>query len=380
MINNIEKIARILRIDKKTVESVASASVLDKIVKENDKKIKEKLEILDAKQTVKHSVFNSLLDKAEEDDKKLPQDFTGLLDTAKKLAKVKNGFFLKEEKARELLLNTPPRNVKFTPLEIPSLTGLTKDENLFEVFASLRFVEDNEWMNKVFFKQYENLTPDDFEERPIKTIVLGDKWTKIAEQFLKEKYHNVSHLKELGVIFILPATMGVPGESLRTLSLALHYYYEIDFYSKLFRKYARGNNFAKDLTSSLRGDVLDKKLALKQWMIIQQYLTKHDKNDWRLAQPHVNPEAIHYKKSEDQIAELFDFWKDLDWVGDFFEERFVSFNLSDIIFSLVRKRENIKYLYHHQEALWNKIFAELYGDDKMEEMVVENWEKGYIQI
>jgi len=360
-----EKIARILRCEKETLESAVGVDVLDRIVKENEKKIKEKIAVLGD-----NDVYDALLDKAEKDDKKLPQDFLGLFDQAKSLTKAKNGFFLKQEKAKEFLLNTPPRNVK-----------LTKDEDLFEVFASLRFTEDDEWMNKVFFKQYENLTPDDFEEREIKTIVLSDKWKGVAEDFLKKKYHNVSHLKELGVIFILPATMGVAGEGLRTLSLVLHYYHEIDFYSKLFRKYAKGNNFAKDLTSSLRGDVLDKKLESGQWMIVQQYLAKHDKNDWRLAQLHVNPEAIHYKKSEDEIAELFNFWKDMDWVGNFFKEEFVVFNLSDIIFSLVRKKENIKYLYHHQEALWNKIFSEIVGgDDKMEELIVNNWEKGFMDI
>ena len=368
-----EKIARILKTDENIIEAAVSADVLGKIVEENEKKIKEKTVILGGA-----NIYDALLGKAEEDDKKLPRDFPGLLNEAKKLARVGNGLFLKKEKAKEFLLNTPPRNVK-----------LTRDEDLFEVFASLRFVEDDEWMNKVFFKQYENLTPDDFEERSIKTIVLSDKWENVAEEFLKKKYHNVSHLKELGVIFILPATTGIAGESLRTLSLVLHYYHEIDFYSKLFRKYSKSDNFADDLISSLRGDVLGKKLELGQWMIIQQYLAKYDKNDWRLSQPHVNPEAIHYKKSEDEISVIFDFWKDLDWVGD----EFASFNLTDTVFSLVRRKEGIKYIYHHQEALWNKIFYEFVGlpatpeacdggrgEDKMEEMIIDNFEKGYIEL
>jgi len=39
-----EKIAKILRADKNTVSAVASGEILDKIVEENEKIIKEKLE------------------------------------------------------------------------------------------------------------------------------------------------------------------------------------------------------------------------------------------------------------------------------------------------------------------------------------------------
>ena len=228
---------------------------------------------------------------------------------------------------------------------------------------------------------------------------MSEKWREVAEKFLKKKWHNISHLKELGVIFVLPAVLKISGETLRTLALILHYFHEIDFYSKLFRKFATSGAFSQKLIASLRGDVLDNRFSEedmgRKWMIVQRYLAKDDENDWRLFEPHVNPEALHWKKAEADVASLtalgeaigvdFGFWDGLGFVGDYYPTEsgidvLVSFNLVDTVMSLVKKKEMIKYLYHHQEALWNKIFTEFVGEEKMEQMIIDNFEKGYIEL
>jgi len=99
----------------------------------------------------------------------------------------------------------------------------------------LRFVEDEEWLNTVFFKQYEGLGADDFEERPVIVKPLSSKWIKATAHFVDKKFHNVSHLKELGVIFIIPVSFGVRGEITRLFGLLSHYFHEVYFYSELFR-------------------------------------------------------------------------------------------------------------------------------------------------
>jgi len=48
--------------------------------------------------------------------------------------------------------------------------------------------------------------------------------------------------------------------------------------------------------------------------------------------------------------------------------------------SLVKEKEMIKYLYHHQEALWNKIFISYLGQEKVEAIVKENLLKGWFEI
>ena len=60
-------------------------------------------------------------------------------------------------------------------------------ENFFEVYSSLRFLEDRDWMNQKFLKQYDSLTPDDFEEREVKVMILDKKWTEAAKDFTDKK-------------------------------------------------------------------------------------------------------------------------------------------------------------------------------------------------
>ena len=126
--------------------------------------------------------------------------------------------------------------------------------------------------------------------------------------------------------------------------------------------------FRGDVLSNLPSPSSDER---RSFLIIQRYLAKDDENDHRLFLPHLNPEALHWDPAETALAKIegLDFWKDLDWVGDFFKietggEVPVSFNLVDTVMSLVQEKEMIKYLYHHQEALWNKIFVSYFGRRK----------------
>lgn len=413
-----EKIAKILRTDKDFVKTAAERlrefsghnDVFPRLIEENERKMKERLEKLGLSSSSNASdIYRALIAKVKRDDEALLRLLGGptcdteegcrtLIKFAKEFANVPKGHFLKREKAIEFLKKEPPPNT-LAFFQLSGVDELLKRFDLFEVYSALRFVEDGTWLNKVFFSQLNGVRPDDFEEREIEVHVLHQDWLKAAEKFVKKKYHNVSHLKELGVIFVIPLKIDTPGETLRVFSLILHYLHEVTFYSKLFRKYARGDPsaFSPKLVSGLRGDVLDSHFPDedrgKKWMIVQRYLAKDDPNDWRLFEPHVNPEAVHWSKAENDIARLgmrygelgLDFWNDLDHVGDYFQDEagvevLVSFNLIDTVMSLVQEKEMIKYLYHHQEALWNRIFAEYVGREKIEEMIVEGFEKGYIQL
>lgn len=412
-----EVIAKILRTDKDFVKiaavELAKASghddVLTKLIELNQQMINDRLGRMKVASEKAETIFRALSRKVQEHDHRLWETFrrpvcdndvgcSTLLGFARESANVGKGFFLKQEKAREMLEIEPPRNI-LSFFKMNSVSELLKEQDLFEVFSALRFIEDKKWLNTVFLRQLDDVTPDDFEEREIKMHVLSGEWLKAAESFLKKKYHNVSHLKELGIIFVIPLTIDTPGETMRLFGLLLHYLHEVSFYSKLFRKYASEDpkQFSQKLISALRGDVLDKRFAEedrgKKWMIVQQYLAKDDINDWRLFEPHINPEAIHWSKAENDIARFgqkfpqigLDFWTDLDFIGNYYPDAsgvdvLVSFNLIDTVMSLVQKKEMIKYLYHHEEALWNKIFSEYMGQEKMEQLIIDNFEQGYIDI
>jgi len=414
---SVKKIARILRTDKNIVANTCdrmedvtgNKNVPEKIMEENEILVEKALSRLGVRRDAFHfEVYNALIAKIKENDEKIfklfreprPVNYEGcktLLNFAQEIAKIPEGFFLKKEKAEEFLRNEPPKKI-LEALGYKTVDELLEKEELLQVYSALRFIEDMEWLNNTFFAQYEALTPNDFEMRKIEVKVLDGKWLTAAEKFLKKKYHNVSHLKELGVIFVIPLELKVAGETMRLFSLVLHYLNEVNFYSKLFQGFKeKPEVFAERLISSLRGDVLDERFPegkVANWNIVQRYLAKDDEFDWRLFEPHVNPEALHWSKAESMIAgfnERFpetelDFWQDLDSVGDFFKteagvDNLVSMNLIDTVMSLVMDKDMIKYLYHHQEAMWNKIFSEYVGGQKeMEDMIVKNFTNGYISF
>jgi len=408
-----EKIARILRIEKQAVVDLeknlnritGKSNYLYSLVEENDRLIDESLDNLGlGRNAMALDVSDALISKVESDDLRVfqylkspqlsnPKDCQRIVDLAKEISPKRKGFFLKKEIAEGFLKAEPPQKV-MKALGYSSVEAMLAKEDLLEVYSSLRFLEDQEWLNNRFFKQYQNLKPADFEEREIEVRVLGTQWKDAAEKFVQKKYHNISHLKELGVIFVIPITLKVSGEILRTLSLLAHYFHEVYFYSDLIKRFAESDprSFPENFISLLRGDVLNKLPASSSddscsFLIIQRYLAKDDENDHRLFLPHVNPEALHWDKAEESLAKIegLDFWKDLDWIGDFFKietggEVLISFNLVDTIMGLVMEKEMIKYLYHHQEALWNKIFVSYFGQEKMEKLIKENIIKGWFEV
>ncbi len=409
----LEKIAKILRVPKKTLDDLeieleqatGKVGVLERIFFENEELAGEKLKALGVSHDASAlEVYDALISKVEADDlellyiighKKLrgQKASQAVVDFVKKIHPPGRGYFIKKEKAKQLLIAEPPKKI-IVALGYKNVGQLIEKEDLLEIYSALRFLEDPQWQNKVFFKQYETLRPDDFEERPMELRALSEKWVKAAQKFVQKKHHNVSHLKELGVIFVLPIFLGISGETLRLLSLLLHYLHEVRWYSENFRRFAQDEKtFAANLISNLRGDVLEKRLpevALEvrqpRFLVIQRYLAKDDANDWRLFEPHINPEALHWWRAIDDLMKIkirgLEFWEGMGWVGDFFKteagpETLVSFDLVDTVMSLVKRKELAKYLYHQQEALWNKIFIEYFGlaelEKKSKNYIIRGW-------
>jgi len=313
---------------------------------------------------------------------------------ARKIASVGRGFFLKIEKAEKILRKSQPDNL-LTYLGLSSVDELFRKHDVVEAFAALRFVETDEWMHKTFEVAYSGLTAKDLEERDVTVRVLGPEWWGIAKKFVEKKHHNVSHLKEFGVIFINPIQESVAGKFLRDFALMLHYFHEIDFYSKLFRKYAPSADFADKLKTLLRGDVPEvNKVEAGEWLIVQRYLAKENPEDQRLFLPRVNPESIHWLRGERDLTTYkypnlrvnLKLWHNLDWVGGFYDGdvgQIVSFDLEDNAMSLVSFAEGREehFNYHQREAMWTKMFMEYAGGEaKTEELLAENFYNGIIKF
>jgi len=416
--NPIQYIAKLLRTPEnvlvdlfaKMEKATGKKGVSEKIFEENKKVVSQKLAdlgIAEEKADAQY-VERELLKKTKEADEAFfeflgkpdflkPETCQKMIDIAEEAKPGKeSGFFLKEDKLRDFLFLNPPRNILET-LGYKDVKEMLEKEDFYEIFAALRFIEDERWLNRVFFRPYNDLRAEHFEERGIKVKMLSEKWAAIAEKFVGKKLHNISHLKELGLVFILPMKKeNFPGQSIETFSLVMHYLYEIDFYSKLFKKYSKTADFGVNFVKLLSGSIVGQMPASTDgvnWRIVVRYLAKLDENDPRLFEPHVNPETIHWLKAEKVMDELsqkspetkLDFWRQVDdFVGEIFPagkkgEEIVSFDLLDNVLSLTHAGLG-KYLYHQQEALWNKIFIEYMGEERLEEMVVDNIEKGYIKL
>lgn len=400
-----------MNLDQKMSTITGQKGVIDSISEENDALVaKNLIELGLPLDSTAEEVYSALINRLIHLDKHLFEllgrpDLMNLAVVCGKMCEVAfqvftppKGLFIKKEKVVELLNKYKPDNL-LSHFGYSSVDMLIEKEGFASVVSALRFAQSEEWMHKFFDTAYDDLKPTDFEEREVEMKILEPKWLEVAEKFLAKKYHNVSHLKEFGVIFITPIKLDVPGETSRMFTLLLHYLHEVPFYSGLFRKYIHDDDFIVKFKSLLRGDVPSGPMldgGKLTWRIVQRYLAKDNENDPRLFEQHVNPEAEHWFKAEEDFGRLsrmmgreddqlnFRFWIGQDFVGGLFkdrngEEQLIGFNYIDLVMSLVKKG-HIKYLYHHQEALWNKIFSEYMGRETMNRMIEESLIKGFIEL
>jgi len=424
MLEPYKKLATILRttpevlyeLDGKMSKITGQDGVVESIANQNDVLVSKTLAELSLSRTsTAEEVYTALVNRLINLDKNLYElldkpDLSKMSVTCGKLCEIAfklfsppKGMFIKKEKVAELLEKYRPDNL-LNHFGYSNAKELLEKEGFASVVSALRFTQNTDWMHKFFDVAYNELKPEDFEERDVELKVLETKWLQVADKFLEKKYHNISHLKEYGVIFVIPLPIDTAGETMRMFTLIMHYLHEVPFYSDLFRKFMKDSDFIDKFKSLLRGDVSDKKIESLPtgqagnrpvWRVVQTYLAKDDEQDFRLFEPHVNPEAEHWFKVSEDLERLarmlpnesrvdLGYWAGLDYVGDFFkdqsgQEQLVSFDLTDLIMSLVKKGQ-VKYLYHQQEALWNKIFSEYEGRERMNELIGENIINGFIEL
>lgn len=419
MQDSYNKLARILRVppeslldlERKMSAVSGQEGVIDDIANQNDILVARTLAEMGLDKNAKaEEVYDSLVQRLIHIDQLLYEALDKpdlaqmsvacgkLCEMAFKVFTPPRGLFIKREKVAELLDKFKPENL-LNHFGYATARELIDKEGFASVVSALRFTQSKEWMHKFFDESYGSLTPDDFEERNVELVVLDQKWLSVADKFLEKKYHNISHLKEYGIIFVIPLPIDTPGETMRMFTLILHYLHEVPFYSALFLKFMKDSDFISKIQSLLRGDVSEEKTpdgGKMVWRVVQRYLAKDDESDFRLFEHHVNPEAEHWFRAEEDLGRLsrmlgrdggrlnLGYWTGLDFVGDFFkngsgQDQLVSFDLIDLIMSVVKKG-HIKYLYHQQEALWNKIFSEFMGRERMNQLIEENIINGFIEL
>ncbi len=298
----------------------------------------------------------------------------------------KDGWFLKEDKARAMLRAHPPVAV-MERLGYHLVSQLLETENIYELMLSLRFAEDADWLN-VFDATYKGLKPTDFEPREIKVVTFDPKkWGDIAVHFIAKKRHNITHSKEMGAIAIMPMTeTRMTGVTLKVMPLLFHYFNEIRLYSSFFKLMQDKTNFGAIVAETLIADT--PKLRLTEhshihWRVIQRYFAKLKEPHPEIFQPHVQPEDLHWRRAEEVLYEIdpeLEFWRGLDFVAVMKGHDTVTFALMDVSLSYSNGLHyDDRYLYHFRESLWNELFARYLGEKVLEQQLLVHLDSAMIK-
>jgi len=346
---------------------------------------------LDVKDTTGRELYHALIAKVKEHDAHLAKSIGGtpnmkvkeLLPLLKKAAeKVKtprDAWVLKKSVAKEMLRRTPPPNI-MKRLGYRSVDSMLKRENLAEVYGALRFAETPEWLN-AFDEHYKKLKPSDFETRKIEIVIMpGERWGNIAEHFIQKKRHNITHLKELGVILMLPVMADhLPGITIWVMSLLFHYTNEIRLYSSYFKLQQVKKNFGEIIVTTLIADPdLGPIMAGHHihWRVIQRYFGKFETESHpEIFEPHVQPEDLHWRHAEDILYDIdpeLGFWRGTDYVALMHDGRPTAFNMMDVAASYCNETPyEARTIYHFRESLWNEIFMRYMGQKTLQEQVLK---------
>lgn len=291
----------------------------------------------------------------------------------------KKAWLLKHSVAKRLLQKTPPKKV-MNQLGYRSIDSMIKRESIGEIFGAIRFLETADWNNK-FIATYKSLKPTDFEVRNIEIIHLDEKkWGNSAQQFVGRKRHNITYLKELGVVLMLPMPITrMPGITITALPLLLHYINEIRLYSSFFKMQQVRSDFSSILIDTLITDP-GKHAEIggqhMHWRVIHRHFgSKGAQNHPDIFEPHVEPDDLAWRKTEEVLYRLepaLHFWHDMEYVAVVFDGQPVSFNLMDVAVSYVN---NLPYgsqaVHHFRDSLWNELYIRYLGEQSLEKQVLK---------
>ena len=350
---------------------------------------------LDPKDTTGSELYRALFNLVEKHDAFLaarigcddPKDVRAVLPRIRDLIEAldlpKNAWLLKASVAKRLIKAMPPKKV-MKQLGYRSIDSMLKREPIAELYAGMRFLETTEWQNK-FLQSYKSLKPTDFETRKIEVLLLdSEKWGASAHKFVGTTRHNITHLKEIGAVIILPFPVErLSGITITTLPLLLHYINEIRLYSSFFKMQQVHPNFSAILVETLITDPGNHVQIGGQhvhWRVIHKHFGKQDGNDHPdIFEPHVEPEDLIWRKAEETLYRLepaLHFWHDAEYVAVEFDGRPVSFNIMDVAVSYVNDLMYGQQSVHHfRESLWNEMYLRYMGEKALQAQVLQQLAK-----
>lgn len=294
---------------------------------------------------------------------------------------------IKHSVAKKMLKALPPKKV-MKKLNYRSIDSLLKRESIATIFAGIRVFESQDWQ-KNFVAKYKKLTPADFETRPVEIVIMNQKeWVESVETYVSKNQQNITHLKEIGVIAILPIPNSVKDGLVITLLLfLLHYLGEIRAYSSYCKLQQVHADFGERYAGMITHDATSLVHMAGQplhWRIVHRYFGSAWANHPEVFEPHVQPDDLFWRKAEMilfKIEPALEFWHDMDYIGIVDGSQVVSFNLMDAAVNLTN---NLGYGQHSwqfmQASLWNELHSRYMGQDSLKHSILQQLERSGTQV
>lgn len=284
---------------------------------------------------------------------------------------------MKHSVAKRLLKATPPRKV-MKALHYRSIDSMVKRESIDELFIAIRLVESEKWQ-QAFVAKYHMLQPLDFEVRNIDIITLdATKWAPIVEPYVQTHRHNLTHLKELGVIALLPLPVKhLSGITISLFPRVLHYINEIRLYSAFFKLQQVRPGFGDIIAETINndpGEHVNVAGSPLHWRIVHRHFAKRDEVLPEVFEPHIRMEDLEWRRAEAILFELepaLQFWHEMDFVGVARDGEAVSFNIMDMAANYVNRLDyRNRSVMHMKHALWSEISLRYIAQPMLERQVV----------
>jgi hypothetical protein len=298
----------------------------------------------------------------------------------------KDAWVINENTAKKLLLAMPPEKAA-TLLKYKNPEEMIEKHDIYELFGLIRFSEGPDWLNK-FNAQYKKLESTDFERRQIKFRQLPQILAPTAKAFVEKKKHNLTHSKEMGVVYFLPVKGDIPGALLRIMPLSFHYINEIRMYSAYFKLNRKRPDFGQRVVEALIAEPEPVKLSDLgvKWGMIQRYFGKlKDENHPEELFPHLQPEDLHWRKAEEIIYQLdpeFKFWQNMDWVARVAaDDNPLTLNLMDVSLSFSNKLKfSDRLFYHFRESLRDQLMISFIKEPQVESLIIAHLDNSPVDI
>jgi len=185
---------------------------------------------------------------------------TNILDFSKKFLPNEDGFFITEKAAAKIIKEDLA----------PYLTSELKSfKSPLTQLALIRYSLNDNQRNKIhqkYLNSLKNLSPSDFETRPINAItVKHDETSSIAQSIIERKCFN-THDKITGshIISTLPKEFSLAGKApfLRTFTKLVHYQKELLIFSQAFKQATQSDRFGDHISHMIENHFFNNSTAV----------------------------------------------------------------------------------------------------------------------